>query len=68
MSTSGDTFEQIQQLARERFNLYRLSGKQTLTPEQQTKLNTLTNQLFILWDTHRRELASHQRMKPGSSF
>jgi len=59
-----ETFELIQQLANERFNLYRLAGKGHLSPEQQGRIHALTDRLAVLWDQHRRELASRQRAKP----
>jgi hypothetical protein len=59
-----ETFEQITQLSNERFNLYRLAGREHLTADQQGRINTLTDRLAVLWDQHRRELASAQRAKP----
>lgn len=60
-----ETFELITQLSNERFNLFRLAGKQHLSPEQQARVNMLTDRLAVLWDQHRRELASAYRAKPA---
>ncbi|HEX2621766.1 MAG TPA: hypothetical protein VHL11_16525 [Phototrophicaceae bacterium] len=55
----------INQLANERHNLYRLAGKQHFTPQQEQRLGELNNQLPILWDQHRRELASDHYPRPA---
>ncbi len=57
----SETFDLINRLSDERFNLYRLASKQHLTVEQQNRLSEITNQLPVLWDEHRREMASEQR-------
>lgn len=54
----NETFDLINRLSEERFNLYRLASKQHLTVEQQSRLSEITNQLPVLWDQHRRERAA----------
>lgn len=57
------TFDQITRLANERHMLYRASGHQQLTPAQRDRLHSLDNQLPVLWDQYRRELASETRLR-----
>lgn len=57
-----ETFRQINQLSDERFNLYRLAGKQHLTEVQRARITEITHQLEVLWDQHRREEARAQRL------
>lgn len=64
----NDTLDLIQKLSNERLNLYFLAGKQHLTPDQLYRLNELTGQLYSLWDTHRRELASDRRFVKGQKL
>lgn len=59
-----DTLAQIHRVSNERFNLFRLAGKQHLTPEQHNRIQEITAQLPILWDQHRREMASDHRNVP----
>lgn len=63
-----DTLELIQQIANERHMLYRLAGKQHLTFNQQSRLDEITNQLPILWDRYRRELAASRQPKKAIAF
>lgn len=56
-----ETLHQIQQAATQRHMLFRLAGKQHLTPEQQQRMQDIGNRLPVLWDQYRRELASSQR-------
>jgi hypothetical protein len=58
-----ETFELITQLSSERFNLYRLAGHEHLSQEQMARIQTLSDKLAVLWDQHRRELASQYRAK-----
>ena len=59
-----DTLDLIQKVANERLMLYRLAGKQYLSPEQQNRMDEITNRLPLLWDQYRCELAaSHQPKK-----
>ena len=60
---NDETFELITQLSNERFNLYRQAGREHLSPDQQARIHTLTDRLAVLWDQHRRELASQYRAK-----
>ncbi len=60
----SETFNRINQLSDERLNLYRLAGKQHLTVEQHQRLDEITNQLPVLWDQYRREVASDHRSVP----
>lgn len=53
-----EALEQIQKLATERFNLYRSAGAHQLTPPQLERLHQIENQLPVLWDQHRREVAT----------
>jgi hypothetical protein len=57
----NDAMEQIQALAAERFNLYRLGGHQNLTPAQVDRVHEIEGRLASLWDLHRRELAANRR-------
>lgn len=64
----NETMELIQKLSNERSYLYRLAGKQHLTPEQQYRLNELGGRVYTLWDTHRRELAASHRYVKGEKL
>lgn len=57
----NDTMVQIQSMATERFNLYRLAGKQHLTPTQLNRVHEIEGRLAVLWDLHRRELVASRR-------
>ncbi len=57
----NETFNEINRLSEERLNLYRLAGKQHLTAAQQQRLSEVPNQLEVLWDQYRREVASEHR-------
>ncbi len=59
----NETFRQINALSDERLNLYRLAARQHLTTAQHNRLNEIANQLPLLWDQYRREVASVAR--PG---
>lgn len=59
-----DTMQRIHQLANERFDLFRLAGKQHLTVQQQERIQIITNQLPVLWDEERRERAMESRTRP----
>lgn len=63
-----ETLDQINRLANERLSLYRLVGKERLTSEQVNRIQQITNELPILWDRHRRELAAerYSARKPAS--
>jgi hypothetical protein len=63
----NSTLEQIQALSEERSALYRLAGKQHLTPDQQARLNSISGQLPGLWDTYRRELVAARRLNNKST-
>lgn len=54
----NETLDLIQKFANERHLLYRLAAHQHLTPEQQKRLSELDMRLPMLWDEHRREVAS----------
>lgn len=60
----SETFSLINQMSDERFNLYRLAAKQHLTTAQHERLNAINNQLPVLWDQYRREVASAHRPAP----
>lgn len=60
----SETMSTIHRLAEERLNLYRAAAKTHLTPEQTDRLNWITNQLLVLWDEHRREVASQANPRP----
>lgn len=62
--STQDTLAQIHHVANERLNLYRLAGKQHLTQQQMNRIQEITAQLPILWDQHRREVASSYRNLP----
>jgi hypothetical protein len=64
----NDSMEQIQALAAERFNLYRLAGKQNLTPAQVNRIHEIEGRLASLWDVHRRELAAQRRPERRNEF
>ncbi|MBZ0294939.1 MAG: hypothetical protein K8L99_20420 [Anaerolineae bacterium] len=55
-----DTMQQIQALSTERFDLWRLAGKQQLTTTQKTRIDHITGELAVLWDRHRREDAARR--------
>lgn len=56
-----EVLDQIQSLANERAFLYRLAGKQHLTPAQHQRLDELNGRLPTLWDAHRREVVASLR-------
>lgn len=60
----NETFNRINQLSDERFNLYRLAAKQHLTAAQHERITQITSQLEVLWDQYRREVASAHRTAP----
>ena len=60
----NETMSRINQLSEERLNLYRLAGKQHLNSTQQARIPEITNQLEVLWDQYRREVASEHRPQP----
>jgi hypothetical protein len=60
----SETFNLINQLSGERFDLYRLASKRHLTGAQLERITHLTNQLEVLWDQYRREVASAHRIAP----
>ncbi len=55
-----DTWEELNRLSNERFNLYLQAGHGHLTPDQQTRLDWINARLPVLWDQHRRELAAQK--------
>lgn len=57
----NETLDTIQRISNERQMLYRLAGKQHLTPEQSQRLDEINAKLPLLWDAHRREIASNYR-------
>jgi len=59
----SDTFDEITRLANDRHMLYRLASHQQLTTEQKERLNRANNQLPVLWDQYRRELATETRQR-----
>jgi hypothetical protein len=60
-----DTMHEIHKLSNERLLLWRLAGKGLASPEKRRRIEEITNQLPILWDKHRRELAQqNSRRKP----
>lgn len=65
---ANETMKLITNIVDERLGLYRLSGKQRLTSEQQFRIQQINDQLPILWDRYRREYAAEQstavRRKP----
>ncbi len=62
-----ETMNQIHRLATQRLDLYRLAGKQPLIPAQRDRLQQLDNQLPVLWDQYRRELATETRNRETRS-
>lgn len=60
----NDSLVEIQSLGEELHLLYRMAGKQHLTQEQLDRLHTIEARLPMLWDAHRRELASSRRPIP----
>lgn len=54
----NDTLDLIQRYATERHDLYRLAAKRHLTSDEMSRLHELNGQLPVLWDQHRREVAS----------
>jgi hypothetical protein len=55
-----DTIHQIQRLERERHELYKAAGHRLLTPKQRERIGELANQLYVLWDQHRRDDAARR--------
>ena len=62
----SETFNHINQLSDERLNLYRLAGKQHLSDAQHERITEITNQLEVLWDQYRREVAVGRSVDPNS--
>ena len=58
-----NTMTRINQLSKERQNLWRLAGQQPLSDEQVKRVQAITNELYSLWDVHRREVASVGRIQ-----
>lgn len=58
-----DSFDEITRLANERHMLYRLAGHQQLSNPQKERLSQIDNQLPVLWDQYRRELATETRLR-----
>ncbi len=61
----NETLDYIQKLANERIELWRLAGKQHLTPDQAARVDEITGRLPDLWDQYRRELAADRWAKPA---
>lgn len=59
-----ETMALIHSIANERLMLYRLSGKQHLTPQQQARIQQISDQLPVLWDRYRREYAAEHNAAP----
>lgn len=57
----NETLGTIQHISNERQMLYRLAGKQHLTPEQSQRLDEINAKLPVLWDAYRRELVGSYR-------
>ena len=57
----SDTFETINTLSEERFQLYQSASRENLTLKQQARIEEIAGRLALLWDQYRRELA------PGNS-
>ncbi len=55
-----ETMARIHKLANERLDIYRLAGQQKMTPQLQTRLQTLNAELPTLWDQYRREFAAER--------
>lgn len=60
------TMDLINKLASERLVLYRRAGEQHLTAEQLKRIHEITAQLPVLWDRHRREIASRSYRQPST--
>ncbi|GAB4517048.1 MAG: hypothetical protein OHK0046_23300 [Anaerolineae bacterium] len=56
-----ETMGLIHKLANERLELYMLAGHTRLTDTQRYRVQEITDQLAVLWDRHRRELAANNR-------
>ncbi|GEM_PF-983168 len=56
--TNYEALDKINRIANERFNLYRQASSSHLTPIQLQRLHEIENQLTVLWDEHRREVAA----------
>jgi hypothetical protein len=63
-----EALEQIHLLANERFNLYRMAAQQHLTPTQLQRLHEIENDLPVLWDQHRREVATRYWGRGGGKI
>lgn len=63
MKNDAPALEQIHSLANERFQLFRLAGKQHLTPEQLDRMHEIEGRLPGLWDLHRREIAAVRKIE-----
>ena len=62
-SFENSTFDEITRLANERHMLYRAGGHQPLNQNQRDRLSTIDNQLPVLWDQYRREVATETRQR-----
>ena len=62
-----ETLPLIQKLATERFELYRLAGKQSLTPAEQQRLDEINARLPVLWHQHRVEVAANHWSRPKAT-
>ena len=59
------TIDNIQQLATERFQLWRKAASNGLTAHETQRVQAITAQLDSLWDSHRREVASVKPVRRG---
>lgn len=57
------TFETINKLSNERFELWRKAGNGGLSTQQTRRVQELTAELYSLWDTYRREIAGGQTIR-----
>lgn len=62
-----ETMQRIHEMANERLRLYTLASKQRLTDAQQARIREITDQLPLMWDRHRRELAARRSERERGS-
>lgn len=59
----NETMNHIQQVSKERQELWRKAGKKSLSGNEAQRLHTIDNELAILWDQYRREFAGDTRVR-----
>lgn len=58
-----ETMDRIQQVSNERQQLWRKAGKNGLDTSEARRLQTIGDELAVLWDQYRREFAGDTRVR-----